>query len=175
LDGRLPGILQGKTSPASPVERIELAVLCSLKRLHRAAARFYQEALAAEPKLADDLSASHRYNSACAAALAGTGQGKDADKLETGEYARLRRQALGWLRDDLKAWGRLLDKESEKAGPLIVGQMQHWLTDTDFAAIRGSEALARLPEAERQPWQQLWSDVADTLARARAKTAPEKK
>jgi serine/threonine protein kinase/tetratricopeptide (TPR) repeat protein len=175
LDGRLPDILQGKTSPANSVERIELAGLCTLKRLHRAAARFYQEALAAEPELTDDLKAGHRYNAACVAALAATGQGKDADKLDAGEYARLRRQALSWLQDDLKAWGRLLDRESEKAGPHIVGRMQHWLTDTDFAAVRGSEALARLPEGERQPWRQLWSDVADTLARARAKTMREKK
>jgi hypothetical protein len=34
------------------------------------------------------------------------------------------------------------------------------------AVWRGPEALARLPEAERQEWQKLWADVADTLARA---------
>jgi hypothetical protein len=37
------------------------------------------------------------------------------------------------------------------------------------------KAPDRLPEAERQPWQQLWDDVAETLARARGKGAPEKK
>jgi hypothetical protein len=41
--------------------------------------------------------------------------------------------------------------------------------------VRGAEALARLPGAERQPWQQLWDDVADTLKRAQQKAAPEKK
>ncbi len=37
--------------------------------------------------------------------------------------------------------------------------MQHWRQDTDFAEVRGPEALAKLPEAERQDWQKLWADV----------------
>src|SRR5262249_30096661 len=102
LDGQLPGVLAGKTTPASPGERIELAGLCSLKRLHRAAARFYEGAFAADPQPLDDLGAAHRYNAACAAALAGCGQGKDADKFDGKERARLRRQALDWLRAALE-------------------------------------------------------------------------
>ena len=53
--------------------------------------------------------------------------------------------------------------------------MRHWLGDPDFAGVRGPEALAKLPEAEREPWQKLWDDVANTLARAQADTTPEKK
>jgi hypothetical protein len=49
--------------------------------------------------------------------------------------------------------------------------MQHWLGDPDFAGVRGPEALARLPEAEREPWRTLWDDVATTLDRARAAAA----
>jgi hypothetical protein len=44
--------------------------------------------------------------------------------------------------------------------------MRGWLWDTPFARVRGPEALAWLPAAERQAWQKLWVDVADTLARA---------
>ena len=51
-----------------------------------------------EPKLADNLAAVHRYNAACAAALAACGQGNDADNLDGKECARLRGQALDWLR-----------------------------------------------------------------------------
>src|SRR5262249_49674908 len=51
LDGQLPGFLDGTTTPASPAEYIELTELCSLKRLYRAAVRFYEEAFAAEPGL----------------------------------------------------------------------------------------------------------------------------
>jgi tetratricopeptide (TPR) repeat protein/serine/threonine protein kinase len=175
LDGKLPGFLEGKTTPASPRERIELAGLCTLKRLHRAAAHFYAEAFAAEPKLANDPRAAHRYNAACAAALAGCGQGKDADKLDDKERAGLRRQALDWLRADLDEWGRLLDKEPDKGRPAIAQQTRHWLVDTDFAGVRGQQALAKLPEPERESWQKLWDDVANTLARAQAATTPETK
>jgi hypothetical protein len=31
---------------------------------------------------------------------------------------------------------------------------------------RSKSALARLPGAERQAWQKLWTDIADALARA---------
>jgi tetratricopeptide (TPR) repeat protein len=162
-------IIQGKARPANPTECVEVAQVCSLKRLHGAAARFYKEALAAPPMMA------HRYNAACAAALAGCGQGDDADKLDDKARAGLRRQALDWLRADLDLWRQLLSKEPGKAAPVIVQQLGHWLVDTDFAGVRGAEALARLPEAERQPWQKLWDDVADTLKRAQEKAAPEKK
>jgi hypothetical protein len=52
--------------------------------------------------------------------------------------------------------------------------MQHWLKDTDFAGVRGPEALAKLPETERRAWQKLWSDVRVTLADARKQPAPKK-
>jgi hypothetical protein len=42
--------------------------------------------------------------------------------------------------------------------------------------VRGPDALAMLPEAERPDWQHLWADVAATLARAQQKgTSAEKK
>ncbi len=175
LDEKLPGILEGKATPASPDERIELAGLCSLMRLNRAAVRFYEEAFAVKPALAVGPAAFHRYNAACAAALAGCGQGKDADRLTGMERGRMRRQALNWLRADLDDWRRLLDKKPDGIRAVILGQMRHSLEDIDFACVRGLEALAKLPEAERKPWQELWDDVANTLARAQANATPEKK
>jgi hypothetical protein len=38
--------------------------------------------------------------------------------------------------------------------------------DADLAGLRDPDALAKLPEAEREPWQQLWTDVAALLKRA---------
>jgi serine/threonine protein kinase/Flp pilus assembly protein TadD len=151
LDGKLPAFLEGKTKPSGPAEGIELAEICSLKRLTHAATRFYEGAFAADRKLADNLGTDLRYNAARAAAQAGCGQGKDADKLEGKDRAGLRRQALEWLRADLEAWGRLLDKDPQKAPPVIVQQMRRWLTDTDFASVRGPEALAKLPPSCPRP------------------------
>jgi serine/threonine-protein kinase len=116
-----------------------------------------------------------RYNTACAAALAGCGKGQDADKLGDTERARLRRQALDWLQADLEAWRRRLDGEPDKFRPVLAEQMRHWLDNADFAEVRGPAAIAKLPEAERPAWQQLWKRVTDTLAELEAKTAPRAK
>ncbi len=168
LDAKLSQVLSGEVEPANSGERLALARMCQLpcKSLHAAAVRFYAEAFAEQPKLSDDLDLSHRYNAACAAALAGCGQGQDAAGLDNKERTRLRKQALDWLLADLGAWRRLLEKEPDKARPAIAKTMQHWLEDTDFAGVRGPEALGKLPEAERQGWQKLWQEVEALRTRA---------
>jgi Flp pilus assembly protein TadD len=172
LDARLAKVLSGEGSPAGTGETIALAQLCQVyKKRYATAARFYAEAFAAQPKLA---APGGSYDAARAAALAGCGKGKDAAGLPEMERRRLRKQALDWLRADLNAWCRVLEKRPAKARPVIVGQMQHWLTDTDFAGVGGPDALAKLPEAERPAWRKLWADVADTQARARQTTPPKK-
>jgi hypothetical protein len=140
-----------------------------------ASARDYAEAFAETPKLAEELLAEHRYNAACVAALAGCGEGRDAEKLDDRERARLRRQSQQWLRAELAAWKRQFDKRPDQVRSLLARRLKHWLEDTDFTGVRGPEALARLPEAERQAWQELWRDIAGTLAQVQAKPAPEKK
>ena len=126
-----------------------------------AAAGFCADAFKADPKLAKDVRTAIRYNAACAAALAGCAQGEDADRLDDKQRARLRRQALDWLREDLSRWaknGATLDNSS--AG------LRHWQIDPDLAGIRDSDALARLPTEEREQWQRLWSDVDALLHQA---------
>ena len=44
--------------------------------------------------------------------------------------------------------------------------MQRWQGDAAFAGVRGPEALARLPQAERPGWQQVWQEVAALQKRA---------
>jgi serine/threonine protein kinase/tetratricopeptide (TPR) repeat protein len=166
LEGKLDSILSGKEQPASNAERAEYAALCQLKQLTLTSARFYEQAFAAEPKLADDLETDHRYNAACSAALAAAGQGKDADKLSDQERADLRKQALQWLRADLAAWGKQLDKDADKARPVVQRKMTHWKQDTDLADVRDSKALKNLPPEERGAWQKLWQDVDTLLAKS---------
>ena len=177
LDGRLPDIFAHKAAPASAEERIELAGLCSCKGLNGAAARFYTDAFAEAPRLADDLGAGRRYAAACAAALAGCGRGKDAEALDDEGRARLRGQALDWLRADLKALTGPPDKTATP--PLsaadVRGVLKRWQADPDLEGIRGAKALAKLPEAERQELQKLWADAAEALGRAEAEPTPAKK
>jgi tetratricopeptide (TPR) repeat protein len=172
LELRLPAFLEGQEKPADADESRALAFVCQMKQHYAAAARWYGEAFAAKPVLSEDLSSGNRYSAACAAALAGCGQGADAKGLDEKERTRLRQQALAWLRADLKAWQALLNKGTPQACNAAAKQMRHWQVDADFAGVRGDVALARLPTAERAQWQKLWADVADTLARAEKKAAP---
>jgi serine/threonine-protein kinase len=165
LDARLPAILRGTEKPANAAEQMEFARLCIAKKFYVAAARFSRDALAAEPKLAEVVPAGTRYDAACAAARAGCGQGKDADKLDDKRRALWRRQARAWLRQDLTWWGQALDKGNAQTKAQVREWMRHWQTDGDLAGVRAKGALARLPDEERKQWERLWSDVDALLRR----------
>jgi hypothetical protein len=138
-------------------------------------ARYYDDAFTAEPQFLADPGARHRYRAACAAARAGCGQGRDGSDLDEEGRAGFRHQALGWLRAELESWRRLLEPEPETTRWSVAHDLRKWLGDPYFAGVRGPEALARLPAAEREAWQKLWADVADTLARAQELSAPKPK
>jgi hypothetical protein len=168
LDRDLPAFLTGKRQPSGPDEQIELAALCGhpAKRLYAAAARFYADAFAARPALADDLRAGHRYNAACCAALAGCGRGQDQPTPDAQGRARLRRQALDRLRPDLAAWSKLLDSGKPEDRATTIRTLTDWGKDPDLTGVRDQGELEKLPEDERQAWRQLWADVAALLQRA---------
>jgi tetratricopeptide (TPR) repeat protein len=170
LDSRLPKVLSGEIRPADAAERVELAGLCQMpcKQLYAAAARFYRDAFAADPKRAADPGSWRRYNAACCAALAGCGRGKEADRLDEKERGRWRQQARDWLHADLAAWAKALDTGKAPARAEVQQTLRHWQTDADLADVRDPDALAKLPEAERRPWRQLWADVGALLAKASA-------
>jgi hypothetical protein len=161
LDDRLPAILDGKEQPRDADECLPLAQLCQMHRQRYAAAvRFYAEAFDAQPAWAEDLQAGHRYNAACAAALAGCGQGKDPPPGDEAR-ARLRRRALRWLRADLAAWRERLARGPAAVRATVVERLRHWRQDSDLGGVRDKGPLARLPAEERQEWQKLWADVKD--------------
>jgi tetratricopeptide (TPR) repeat protein len=172
LESMLPKLLQGEAQPANAAERIMVARLCGAhKKRYAAATRFYAEAFAAQPKLAEDVEADNRYNAACAAALAGCGMGEDAGKLDAKERTRLHRQAHTWLRADLAQYAQLVEKGPEPGRAAVQQRLQHWQKDPDFAGVRG-DALAKLPEAERREWQKLWAEVEALRQRAMKPAAP---
>jgi serine/threonine-protein kinase len=169
LSAKLPAILRGDARPANTAEALALAQLCQrYKQMHVAAARLYAEAFAADPKLAADRKAQHRYNAACTAALAAVGQGKDADKLDARERQRLRRQALEWLRADLDAWSKRIADAKVQEKETIRKVLEHWQQDTDLAALRDDKTLSTLPAEERDACKKLWADVAALLDKAKA-------
>jgi tetratricopeptide (TPR) repeat protein len=168
LDCKLPVLLQNQVQPADAAEAVRAAQLCqrSFHQLYVAAARFYTDAFAAEPKLAEDPQSGNRYNAACVAALAGCGQGKDARLLDDEDGVSLRRQALAWLRADLDAWAKLLDGANLEQRQEIIKKLKHWQEDRDLAGVRDTGGLAKLPENEGDAWRKLWADVDALLQRA---------
>jgi serine/threonine-protein kinase len=158
---KLLGVLGGSAEPADARERIEWATLCVRTRRYVAAVRLSGEAFGADGKLANDLEAGYRYRAAAAAALAGLGLGRDAGNLSNEARAALRRQALDWLKADLAAW-RSHGEESRRTGAL-----RGWQADKALAAVRDEEELAKLPEAERAAWGELWAEVEKLVTPAR--------
>jgi superkiller protein 3 len=158
LDEKLSAILKGDAQPADTTERLLLAELCGqYKQRYVAAARFYADAFAADPKLVGDLQRQHRYNAACSAALAAVG--KNADTLTAPHSLALRRQALTWLRADLFTWTRLA-AAGQVGRSRLARILTHWQKDADLAGLRDPAALAKLPVEERQACEKLWADVA---------------
>ena len=150
IEGRLDPALPGGEPPRDAVERIAFAELLYAKARCAESARMYADAFAEDAALAEDLVKSHRYNAACAAALATVGGEAGA--------AEWRGRALEWLRADLAA--------REKAPSGLVTVLERAKRDPDLAAVR--DGLDALPEPEREAWRSLWAAVDRTLEAARS-------
>ena len=171
-DQKLAAVLRGKESPGGARGQLALAEFCvTRKEFFATAARFYAEAFASEPKLADDFLANRRYNAACAAARAATGLGKDAKEFEETERRRLRKQALDWLTADLAAWTMWLEMNPGKIATLAK-TLQHWESDKDLASVHDESGLAELSAEEQAAWRRFWTGVAALQERTKTKAAP---
>lgn len=118
---------------------------------YAASTRFFATALEADPKLAADMSASNRYNAACAAVRAVSEVGPDKRPPDEQQNARLRTQALHWLDADLADWARLSFKGTLQA----------------ISAIRDS---MRMTDPKRRA--QLWEAMFDVIAYDRVGDCP---
>jgi tetratricopeptide (TPR) repeat protein len=163
LEAKLPAFLNGEFRPGDSEERLVLARVCWAKKLYRHAIDLYAAAFAADPKLADDLSALHRHAAARYAALAAAVEGEDAAKFDDKERTRFRKQALEWLRADLALHGRQLETGNPADRAAVRRQMLQWQQDNDLAGLRDAAALARMPAEEQKAFIQLWADVAALL------------
>jgi hypothetical protein len=170
--GRLdrPSILQGQATNAG--EYLALGELCRLyKKRYRDAADLYSKAFAADTKLAEQAGLPHRYQAACAAALAATGKGNGSDNLSDQKKAGLRQQAFAWLTAELAARSQLL-KNNPKAGAQILRDAEWWQKDADLAGVRDDKELSRLQQPECADWRQLWAEVEALRRQARRATLP---
>jgi hypothetical protein len=168
LDARLAAIARGQQQPRSQADRLRLGRRAVDKGLYATAARLRGDALRADPTLADDRNAWHRYEAACAAAMAGDGRGRDEPAPDEAARANLRAQARGWLEAELAGRTKLAasarpEERTAAARPLAI-----WTSDPELAPVRDPRALERLPEAERAAWRALWAEVDGLLRRCGA-------
>ncbi len=159
IQDRLPRLLGGEDRPASAGEALDVAALCAYERMYTDGTRFYAQAFALDSTLADGSKGYNRYNAACCAAPGAAGRGKDAAALDEGTRARLRRQALDWLRADLDALTARVAGGRPAVLLSVNRLLTHWRTDPDLAGVRDADALAKLPDQEREPCAKLWADV----------------
>jgi Flp pilus assembly protein TadD len=171
LEGQFSGILAGKDRPADAADTAGLAMIAASKGLPALAARLYADAFGQRPSLMDGPRSNHRYNAACSAALAGCGKGRDEPAPGPADRARLRAQALDWLKADLAATARRLDASPAPDRAGVEAWLLHWRNDPDLAGVRDAKELAKLPEATRPEWQALWDAVDALLHRAQKPAA----
>jgi tetratricopeptide (TPR) repeat protein len=170
LGGRLPELLGGKYRPANATEGLDFAELCWLQGHYSDAVRLTADAFTTDPKLANDLTASYRYKAACHAASAGCQMGHGTAKLSEDERARLRAQALNWLRADLNEcrdlarthahWAEVTNHLAE-----VTNHLPGWKSNGDLSGVCDVKRLAQLPESERREWEAFWADVKSVLAK----------
>src|SRR5262249_25198329 len=130
-------------------------------RLNATAVHLYRGAF---PRLAR-CPESYCCNAARAAALAGTGQGNDVNRVASANRAELRYCALAWLDDSLGAQAHHFASGQPGSAEQVRQTLLHWQQDPDLAAVRAPDSLRKLPEAEQVAWRNLWAQVDALLAR----------
>jgi hypothetical protein len=120
-------------------------------------ARLWGKALAADPGLAEDRKSGHRCNAACAAALAGCGQGP------------ARARARVWLAAELAAWLKLIRSGTPWDRKTVVQTLRHWQGDADLAGVRDEAKYGTLPFAELEAWLGLWAEFGALLQKAKTR------
>ncbi len=171
LDARLPALLRKEGRPGTVSERVRLARLCQIKNLFATSAQLWDELFTAEPRLAGELNAGHRYAAACAAARAASGEGKENPPPDLATRQRFRRKAREWLESDLAAITDSMAKGSPRERSIGASRLGRWLVATQLAAVRDQTGLVALTEIERREWKALWTKVEEAIDRATHKTS----
>ncbi len=142
-------------------KRLALSQVAYDRKQFSLATRILAEALASDPMLGENRQTQLRYKAARAAALAAAGGAVDEQPLDDAAKAKLRRQALDWLKSELTAWSKLFDSGPPQNRVYLVAELSDWQHDTALAGIRDAAALAKLPPEEQKEWQALWARVPE--------------
>jgi hypothetical protein len=147
---RIADIADGRAEPESPADALALTEVRRLPFQRRSvvAVQLAARAFAADPTLADNLSAAHRYQSATAAVRAADGKDVDLPKVEVEEWGYFTGIALRWLRADL-ALLKAQAKDSKKSSE-VRKALTTWKTDPALFAVRDPARYTALPPTDRK-------------------------
>jgi tetratricopeptide (TPR) repeat protein len=162
--GRIDAVVKGEVRPVGADELRAFRSILYFRAQHAAVVRLTDEAFRADPKLADDLESNNRYRAAYSAVLASIGKARDDPNPSDEARSRYRRQALDWLKADLALHSSAIGGGKPEAVKHARGILGYWKTDLALASVRGTVAIAKLPEAERAEWQTLWAEVDRLMA-----------
>jgi tetratricopeptide (TPR) repeat protein len=158
MDQRIEAISRGHERPANAAECLAFAARCRARKQYANASRFFADAFALDSKVANDLTAGHRYDAARNAVRAGCDPGNTDSGAAEEDRRKWRAQALVWLRADLKQWSGTTTGTAEEKTTAI-NKLKKWKQGTDLSRVRDVDGLAHLPEKEREDWVSLWTDV----------------
>jgi serine/threonine-protein kinase len=181
----LTEFLEGTYQPQDNAERLALLGICQYQARWGTAARLFADAFAADPTLADRISAerlrrmpiqegtmdpaevyrsSSVYGAARCAVLASGGLGSDAAQITEAERLAMRKQASQWLQTDLKMWQRLLASDAPAERDMARNMLSHWQSEPDLALVRDPGALDKLAAEEAAECRELWNSVQAALS-----------
>src|SRR5262249_26967866 len=112
-----------------------------------------------------ELVTTHRFDAACAAALAGCAVGEDAGKLDGDRRTELRKQALDWLTAEYDAWAERHRAARLGDRTLAARTVRTWSIRDELNEVRDEQALTKLPADEQRSWKALWDKVGSLAAK----------
>jgi len=169
----LRAVLREGAEPEDVEECVLVAQLLARYEYPLTAARTWKDALEEEPARDGILSEECRFHAARAAALAGSGRGRDARTLPDEERAAWRRQAVVWLGEELTVLERRLSLDETPKRDLIL-KLQSLKGNQDLGGLRDPASLAGLPDTERRACLALWKAVDALIAKVKKASEPEK-
>jgi serine/threonine-protein kinase len=153
-------LLDGSVQPRDNDERMALLGVCTFDDLYGKCAQLWMETLSDASQSLD----AHLEDAARAAAIAGTGQGKDAARFTDEDRVRWREAAVTLLSRRIDG----LEGELNSAAAPTSAIRKSLLAlqqSPDLAPLRDPAAVARLPKTEQDRCTTLWSHIRTLLDR----------
>ena len=145
MEAKLPEFLSGQFQPATTRNAWRWPRFAERRNSTARRPACYAAAFAADPKLAADLEAGHRFDAICNAVMAAAGKGEDAAKLDDEEAGapppsgpRLASRRPCALDQATRHPARLRSRRT------VAEKMTLWKQKPDLASIRDAAALAKL-------------------------------